>query len=183
MAGQYYDTETGLFYNWNRYYIPELGRYNRVDPIGLKDGTNPFNYVHANPIAKVDPDGQWAMLEPVVVIVGGYVARRFAMALLRKALSGGDDVNDNSDDDCDDNDDNSCGPLTRVQALALAQEFAQVSRKKREYYPFSKVDRQSRGLCFNRLQEHGANHVGYICTWQNNARVEDHPDGHPHQMA
>jgi RHS repeat-associated protein len=29
--GQYQDTMTGLYYNWNRYYMPETGRYNRVD--------------------------------------------------------------------------------------------------------------------------------------------------------
>ena len=29
--GQYADTLTGLYYNWNRYYMPEVGRYNRVD--------------------------------------------------------------------------------------------------------------------------------------------------------
>jgi RHS repeat-associated protein len=31
--GQYNDSMTGLYYNWNRYYMPETGRYNRVDPL------------------------------------------------------------------------------------------------------------------------------------------------------
>lgn len=57
MAGQYKDDESGLFYNWHRYYIPELGRYNRVDPLGLYDGTNPFNYVGGSPLHYVDPFG------------------------------------------------------------------------------------------------------------------------------
>ena len=31
--GQYYNAETGLHYNWHRYYDPTAGRYNRVDPV------------------------------------------------------------------------------------------------------------------------------------------------------
>jgi RHS repeat-associated protein len=33
--GQYEDTETGLYYNWNRYYDTETGRYNRTDPLSI----------------------------------------------------------------------------------------------------------------------------------------------------
>jgi RHS repeat-associated protein len=31
--GQYQDSLTGMYYNWNRYYMPNEGRYNRVDPL------------------------------------------------------------------------------------------------------------------------------------------------------
>ncbi|OZB81236.1 MAG: hypothetical protein B7X28_05345 [Halothiobacillus sp. 13-55-253] len=55
--GQYYDSETGLFYNWNRYYDPSTGRYSRSDPKGLSAGNNSFLYVFANPLQWLDPDG------------------------------------------------------------------------------------------------------------------------------
>jgi RHS repeat-associated protein len=43
--GQYYDQETGLHYNYFRYYHPTTGRYVTPDPIGLEGGINPFLYV------------------------------------------------------------------------------------------------------------------------------------------
>lgn len=55
--GQYYDQHTGLHYNLNRYYNPELGRYMEPDPIGLEGGSNPYAYAGNNPISNVDPSG------------------------------------------------------------------------------------------------------------------------------
>jgi RHS repeat-associated protein len=52
--GQYYDAETGLHYNWNRYYDPNTGRYITADPIGLEGGINLFSYVGGNPVNKMD---------------------------------------------------------------------------------------------------------------------------------
>jgi RHS repeat-associated protein len=53
-AGQYYDGETGLHYNYHRYYDPKLGRYLRADPIGLFGGMNSYLYSLANPINRID---------------------------------------------------------------------------------------------------------------------------------
>ncbi|MFA5985671.1 MAG: RHS repeat-associated core domain-containing protein [Methylococcaceae bacterium] len=39
--GQYYDAETGLHYNWNRYYDPKTGSYISINPIGLQGELNP----------------------------------------------------------------------------------------------------------------------------------------------
>ncbi|MEU3520467.1 RHS repeat-associated core domain-containing protein [Streptomyces sp. NPDC006654] len=54
--GQYQDPETGLHYNYHRYYDPETGRYASQDPVGIEFAFNPVAYVH-NPWRWVDPLG------------------------------------------------------------------------------------------------------------------------------
>jgi RHS repeat-associated protein len=78
--GQYEDCETGLFYNWFRYYDPELGRFISQDPLGLLGGLNLYEYAH-NPINWVDPPG-------LIKRKGGpKSARRLSMELGRAGMN------------------------------------------------------------------------------------------------
>ncbi|MFI1184124.1 DUF6531 domain-containing protein [Streptomyces sp. NPDC020799] len=54
--GQYHDPETGLNYNYFRYYDPEGACYLTVDPLGLAPAPNPKAYVR-NPLTWADPFG------------------------------------------------------------------------------------------------------------------------------
>lgn len=58
--GQYYDSETGLHYNWNRFVDPATGRFLTSDAIGLAGGLNTYLYANANPIRYFDPNGESA---------------------------------------------------------------------------------------------------------------------------
>ena len=78
--GQYYDKETGLHYNWHRYYDPSTGRYLTPDPIGLDGGMNLFVYAGANPVGFSDPRGLFSTFDAVYhyFVGGGSVSVNFA---------------------------------------------------------------------------------------------------------
>ncbi|PIT49920.1 hypothetical protein BHC46_01275 [Snodgrassella alvi] len=59
--GQYYDQESGLYYNLARHYNPQTGRYIEADPLGVMGGLNLYGYANANPLMYADPYGLWSM--------------------------------------------------------------------------------------------------------------------------
>jgi RHS repeat-associated protein len=80
--GQVEDAETGLYYNWHRYYDPELGRYVTADPIGLVGGINLYAYVNGDPVNLADPEGEWIwfVVRGVVGLCERYPAKCAAVA-------------------------------------------------------------------------------------------------------
>ena len=92
--GQYYDEESGLHYNYFRYYDPSIGRYIQPDPTGiLRDYSDPqlqiaiqmgliapeglygslnhlYGYVDQNPINFIDPSGLDSLRAALIQAIG-----------------------------------------------------------------------------------------------------------------
>jgi RHS repeat-associated protein len=69
--GQWLDDESGLVYNFHRYYELSTGQYLSPDPLGLKGGLRNHGYVH-NPLAWVDPWGLVSSWTPAGAAGKGY---------------------------------------------------------------------------------------------------------------
>ena len=80
MAGQYFDAESGLHYNYHRYYDPATGRYLTPDPIGLAGGINIYNYAGGNPVNSIDPFG---LMEEAIRAQKGFFSRQLDSATTR----------------------------------------------------------------------------------------------------
>ena len=60
LQNQYCDSETGLHYNFFRYYEPNIGRFTQLDPIGLQGGMNLYRF-EGTVQNSVDPLGLFAI--------------------------------------------------------------------------------------------------------------------------
>jgi RHS repeat-associated protein len=89
MPGQYYDAESGLFYNWNRIYNPAIGRYISSDPVGLVGGLNTYIYVSQNPALLFDMVGLDQMLKYITTGGGQDLAYWQRQWVLTEPTNGG----------------------------------------------------------------------------------------------
>ncbi len=72
LPGQYFDAETGLNYNWHRFYDPAVGRYVQAEePIFDYSELQPFKYANNNPLAESDIRGSIADSDGCLIIYTG----------------------------------------------------------------------------------------------------------------
>ena len=136
--GQYEDEETGFVYNWNRYYIPWIGRYNRIDPmLTAEEGFsgNPYNYV-LNPLLWADFTGLYGKDQHYDYIVKEYPRNHLFRCNNLKTIAEADNAvdysskfdkckyhfNDNPSVDFSNDLYNSCNPVKFGQALHAVQD-------------------------------------------------------------
>ncbi len=76
--GQWFQLETGLHYNWHRYYDATTGRYQQPDSMGLGTllvgGPSRYGYARQAPFGWVDPSGRTAAGASAGAWWGGLIA-------------------------------------------------------------------------------------------------------------
>lgn len=72
-TGQIWLPEAKAYHYRSRTYVPQIGRFLQVDPIGYGDGMNVYAYVSADPINYSDPSGLQTTPNPPETSVDGVV--------------------------------------------------------------------------------------------------------------
>ncbi len=62
---KYYDSESGFYYYYHRYYDPQRGRIITEDPLGISGGLNLYRFVNNNPVNYVDP---WGLINVLDIV-------------------------------------------------------------------------------------------------------------------
>jgi|GEM_PF-4753881 len=88
-TGHQYDREIGLYYARARTYMPLLGRFMQVDPVGYKQSLNLYTYGMGNPMAGTDPSGGFfQFIVPLLQLAAGELsASAFAGLLVNYAIN------------------------------------------------------------------------------------------------
>jgi RHS repeat-associated protein len=84
-SNQYFDRETGLHYNLNRYFDPQTQRFTTPDPIGQAGGLNLYAFAGGDPVNFVDPLGTQQSLPPDTDVTSWSFNRRLQY-LLEQAI-------------------------------------------------------------------------------------------------
>jgi len=88
-TGHQYDREIGIYYARARTYMPLIGRFMQVDPVGYKQSLNLYTYGMGNPMAGTDPSGGFfQFIVPLLQLAAGELsASAFAGLLVNYAIN------------------------------------------------------------------------------------------------
>ncbi len=85
--GQYFDAESGLHYNYFRFYDPGTGRYVSTDPLGQSAAINLFVYAKNSPIVYFDPYGLYCLTQVQINAIAASIGGGFG-GLVSGAITG-----------------------------------------------------------------------------------------------
>ncbi len=88
LVGHYFDEESGLHYNFARYYSPQIRSYLSRDPSWHLPGATNYSYARNDPWNRADPFGTFAPL----LIIGGAMLVGAVVGAVSAWATGGDPV-------------------------------------------------------------------------------------------
>lgn len=88
LPGQNWDSETGFYYNIQRDYMPNIGRYLEADPIGIIGDLNTYAYVRGNPVKWSDTSGTCGPFTPLCIALVEFLADEAGVSIGLDTLFG-----------------------------------------------------------------------------------------------